>query len=257
MPVDHKAEAQKIIDSGDSIEFLVKTFLSLYVGNKETGQILLAAIGCQAILNSDGIHPRFSGGSGTGKSICYSLCLHLCPQEYVQEGSLSDKAAFYAELKPGTIIFIDDVTLTDDLTGTIKRSTSSFQKGIKHMSVNKQTNAASQTGLQKQELGIPARVSWWINSVLNSGQKELLNRQLLLETDETPAQDEKVYKKQVELAVNGTVKLPETDDVLICREIIRDLKEHTPFIVKIPFADTLDWKFKNDRRAFPTYCDII
>ena len=69
MPVDHIAEAQKVIDLENSIEFLVKTFLSIYVGNKETGQLLIATIGCQAELNSDGIHPKFSGGRGISKTI--------------------------------------------------------------------------------------------------------------------------------------------------------------------------------------------
>lgn len=257
MPIDHKAEAQKVIDSGDSIEYILATWLSLYVGNRETGQILIAAIGCQVILNSDGIHPKFSGRSGTGKTVCIEIMLHLCPQEYVVNATISDKAMFYAELKPGTIIFQDDAVLTESITGTIKRSTSRFQQGVKHVTVMKQTqNTAGQTGIQKQELEIPARVSWWITSVDNNQEKQLLNRQILLETDETPDQDEKVYQKQVELAEKGIAKLPDTDGALICREIIRDLKEHT-FIVKIPFARTIVWKYKSDRRAFSMFCDII
>lgn len=257
MAVDHKVEAQKVIDSGNSIEYILNTWLSLYVGNMATGKILIAAIGCQAILNSDGIHPKFSGGSGTGKTLCIEIMLHLCPQEYVVNATISDKAMFYADLKPGTIIFQDDAVLTESITGTIKRSTSRFQQGVKHVTVMKQNqNTTGQTGIQKQELEIPARVSWWITSVDNNQEKQLLNRQILLETDETPDQDEKVYQKQVELAEKGIAKLPETDGALICREIIRNLKEHT-FIVKILFARTIVWKYKSDRRAFSMFCDII
>lgn len=61
---------------------------------------------------------------------------------------------------------------------------------------------------------------------------------------------------QIQQAACGEVGLPLNDDVLICREILRDIKT-SRHIVKIPFAKDIVWRDLRNRRNLPIFLDII
>lgn len=245
-------KSNEILEQGSSIPFLMQEYQKNHVGDDITGKMILAAIGTQSILNSSGIQPKLSADSGKGKSHAVSSILHLIPRKYLLETSLSGKALFHSEdLKAGTIIFSDDVEPDESLQEIIKRSSTNFQKTTNHTISIK--DGAEWTTKTKS---IPPRIIWVLTSVNDNGSLEYLNRQLNLSVDETDSQDIKVMELLLKKAESGEVDFPITDNVRICREIIRDIKAKQ-FIVKIPFAPRIEWNDSKNRRNLSQFLDLI
>jgi hypothetical protein len=241
-------EAHDIMLRGDPVKYLLDTFASMHKGDYDTAMVLLVSIATQSILNSDGIHPTLSGESGKGKSHVCQTILHLLPKEYWMDTSLSAKAMFYTNIKAGTIIFSDDVSMGDELESTIKRSTSNFQSTTTHTTVD-----SNRKGI---ELTMAPRISWWLANVDSDMSTQTINRQFGVTIDETPEMDDEVRDFQLEKATIGEVKFPITDEVLICREIMRIIKE-TSTVVTIPFAKSIVWNGEGNRRNLPIFLDIV
>jgi hypothetical protein len=200
-------------------------------------------------LNSEGLQPKLSGASGKGKTHAAKAMFHLIPDVgYKLEGSLSAKSMYYyPDLKPGTVIFSDDIRINADLEDTLKRAMSNFQQPTLHRTVTREGYA---------ELEIPKRIAWWLTSVENPYGDELLNRLFGLDVDDSVDQDEAVTKQQLERAKYGDVALPEDDDVKVCRAIINEVKKKL-FKVIIPYSDYIVWKGAGDRRNLPRFLDLI
>ncbi len=246
-----KDRANQILDEGKAIEFLMRTYQKMHVGDETTGKATLGAIGSQSVKNSNGIQPKVSGNSGMGKSHAEATIIHLVPSEYVKETSLSGKAAFHANIPPGTIIFSDDADIDDTIQGVIKRSTTNFQKKTNHEISIRDGNEWT-----TKILTIPERVLWVLTSVADNGSIEFLNRQFNLGVDETTNQDNAVWEFLQKKAKNGETDFPINDDVLICREIIRDIKKHL-FTVKIPYSERIEFYNKENRRNGAQFLDFI
>lgn len=240
--------ALDILANGDPINFVLDAFDTMHKGDRETAKLLLLAIATQSILNSDGIQPGVNGESGKGKSHSCETMLHLMPEECWINTSLSAKSIFYSNIQPGTIVFSDDVSIGEDLESTIKRATSNFQKTTTHTTLD--------TNRKVIELEIPPRISWWLASVDAEMSTQTINRQFGVTIDESPKMDDVVADHQLMKAVDGDIKFPINDDVLICREIMRKIKE-TLFVVVIPFAKNIVWVHRSNRRNLPIFLDMI
>lgn len=247
-----KDAANKKLDDGAALDFLMENYQKLHIGDTITGKTIFAAIGAQSCINANGIQPKLSAGSGKGKSHAVSSCLHCVPSEFILETSLSGKALFHSDdLKPGMLIFSDDTEPDDDLQEVIKRSSTNFQKTTNHRISIK--DGSEWTTATKS---IPPRIVWILTSVNDNGSLEYLNRQLNLSVDESPDQDKKVVDKLLEKAEVGEVEFPINDDVLICREIIRDIKKQL-FSVTIPYAQRIVWNDEENRRNLSQFLDLI
>ena len=55
---------------------------------------------------------------------------------------------------------------------------------------------------------------------------------------------------------DGTVGLPINDDISVCREIINQVKQQL-LIVRIPFAQQIEWQDKSNHRNLAIFLDII
>lgn len=239
-----KLADEKMMD-GAHIKFILDTHQTMHAGDYNLSESLLVAIGDQSVLNSDGIHPKVSGGFGKGKTHCCKTMAHLVPEEYRLKSSLSDKAIYYMKIKPGTIIFSDDV---ESLESVIKRATSNFQDGDTYTTVDKNRDI--------QTLTIPPRVSWWLTSVDDNQSQQLLSRLFGGGVDESEKQDTTVTEFQLKQGYDGTIGLPINDDVLVCREIIRQVKQQL-LVVRIPFAQQIEWQDKSNHRNLAIFLDII
>lgn len=244
-----KSEALDILQNGDPVEYILNVYSRLHVGDVQIGEVLLLSIANQSVLNSEGLQPKLSGASGKGKTHAAKAMFHLIPDVgYKLEGSLSAKSMYYyPDLKPGTVIFSDDIRINADLEDTLKRAMSNFQQPTLHRTVTREGYA---------ELEIPKRIAWWLTSVENPYGDELLNRLFGLDVDDSVDQDEAVTKQQLERAKYGDVALPEDDDVKVCRAIINEVKKKL-FKVIIPYSDYIVWKGAGDRRNLPRFLDLI
>lgn len=244
-----RPKAMDIMRRGDPIGFILRVYNSLHVGDENHGKLLLGTIGCQSVSNSDGMHPDTSGESGSGKSHSHKSMAHLVPPEYLICASVSPKALFYADLKPSTVVYLDDLDTIDPmLAGVIKRSTSDYQKYTEHLTVDDKR--------RKKKLYMPPRLAWWITSVDSDFDMQVLNRFLSLTVDDTIAHKRDIMRWQLERAGTGTPELPENEDVWTCREIIRILKEQL-FEVVIPYWHRIEWNNPENSRNLPMFLDTI
>jgi hypothetical protein len=251
IPPHIQEAAEKILKEGKPLDYILNVYNKLHVGDRLTGMTICASIACQSVKNTAGIQPKVSGDSGKGKSHAVSSVLHLVPKSEVLESSLSDKAAYYLQLKPGTIIFSDDVVVSENLQGLIKRATTKFQEQTIHTVVLKRDGE-----LVPVSLPIPERIVWLLTSVNDDGGMEYLNRQFNLGVDESGHQDINVMKHTLERAVTAKVEFPITDEVLICRAIFADLKKRN-FLVAIPYAERILWVDMHNRRNLSQFLDFI
>ncbi|NJD54728.1 MAG: hypothetical protein FIB07_17950 [Candidatus Methanoperedens sp.] len=251
IPKEIKNKAEDILKNGNPIEYVMSVYNKLHMGDEVTGKVILAAIGSQCVLNSSGIQPKLSGTSGKGKSHAVSSMLHLMPPEYVIETSLSDKVAYYLSLKPGTIIYSDDVEVSENLQGTIKRATTKFQDKTKHTVVIKKNGE-----LVPVTMNIPERIIWLFTSVNDNGGMEYLNRQFNLSVDESVDNDFLVMKHILAKVKDGSPDFPLTEEVQICRAIFADLKKQL-FTVRIPYAEDIKWANPENRRNLSQFLDFV
>ncbi|VVB90733.1 Uncharacterised protein [uncultured archaeon] len=242
-----KDKADEVMTTGDPVRFILDTIQTMHTGDEGTAKALLVSVGCQSVGNSEGLQPKLSGDSGMGKSHVCKAMVHVTPKEYLLTGAVSDKALFYMKICPGTVYYCDDVTPSENLQSVIKQSTTHYRTGTKYHTVHDK---------KLVDMFIPPRLAWWITSVDDDVSMQVLNRQFNLEVDESTDQDLKVVQFHSDLAVKGEVEFPESDDVEVCREILRQVKQKL-YSVKIPFANDIQWKDPSNRRNYSMFLDMI
>ncbi|MDD1685595.1 hypothetical protein [Methanoregula sp.] len=248
-------EAMKILRGGNPIDYIMKEYNRIHVGDKELGEFLLTTIGCSLCANTDGLQPDLSGESGKGKSDACKAMGSLVPQEYFNKGSRSAMALFYTDgLKAGSIIFMDDVeSFSQKEESILKVATSQYQEAFEHSYTD-----INQKGANKgRKVSLPPRQSFWITSVSSSFDPQVLNRCIKLHVDESKEQDEAVFTRQKDAARTGSYRASLTHETLVCRAMIKHLKELELVNVSIPFVDNIQWHDYSNRRNFPMFCDIV
>lgn len=241
-------EAMRILKDGDPVKYISDVIQTKHVGDKEASEGILLSISNQSCRNSMGIHNAFNGESGSGKTHTFKVNLMLVPSRFVCSTTLSDKAAYYMDVKAGTIVFSDDTTMSEGMEEVFKQSTSNYQEYTYH------TTVANHKGEKK---AIPPRINWYLTSVDNEATKQVLNRQLTFSTVTDYKHKEDVYKIQQKEIINGEIlALKVTKEVLICRRIFNEIKKQL-FSVVIPFGDRIVMKDISDLRVNTLFFDMI
>ncbi|MDD1728309.1 MAG: hypothetical protein LUQ50_04465 [Methanospirillum sp.] len=242
------AQADEILSSGDPFAFMRNIFGKYHEGDQQVAQCLIHSLVSRTVLNSKGLHVSISGESGKGKSHAIDTMRNLVPPAFRIEGRVSDKALFYMEnLQPGTVITLDDVSLSDQMQEVLKGVTTSFQKPFPYRTVNKDR--------KPQVCMIPERCVWWIAKVEGAGDDQVFNRMLTCWIDDTEEQDRKVLDRTLASAE----EMPDAtcdvnEEVMVCRQIWNDLK---PVWVVIPFARRIRFQSAENRRNPDMFLDLI
>lgn len=243
-----RLKAIEILNNGDPIGYIRETIEYHHVGDEKTEECICVSIAGQSCLNTDGIQTSVNGDSGSGKSHLMKIHLHLVPDKYKEVTSLSPKAAYYMDLKPGTIIFSDDTTPSEEMEEVIKRATTNYQEYTKHTIVR---DGKPETFM------VPPRINWYLTSVDSEVSLQLLNRQLTFNTSNDPEHKKAIFAKQQEQAVHGEMPVIDVNErVLVCRRIYDTIKSQV-FKVKIPFAMRIELEDKSNSRVFPMFLDMI
>lgn len=246
-----KKEASEVMEQGGTVEYIIETFKTLHQGDLSAGKLVYCCQFTPHIENSKGLHPKTTGESGKGKSALVEAVIHTMPEEWYLKASLSSKALFYNDVKPGTLIFCDDYKQNEDIDTIIKQTTSRFHKPYNYLSVDRADGT-----MKGRDLSIPEELVWAITSVDSDQDLQVLNRAVPLDVDDSPDTDEKVANNFLILAKTGEDDLPETEEVMVCREILRVLKSKR-YRVKVPYADRIIWRDQSNRRNLPMFLDII
>lgn len=241
-------KARDVLWKGNPLIYILKTFSADHEGDRVIAECLAMSLASRSVINSKGLHVLVTGDSGKGKSHAFDVMLSQVPDEYRLSGRMSDKALFYAEgLRPGSVIALDDVSLSDQMQEVLKGVTTSFKNPFEYRTVSK-----DRTG---QICLIPERCVWWVAKMEGTGDDQVWNRMLTGWIDDSEEQDLKVLTR----ALGEAEQIPATspgirDEVLVCQEIWRNL---APVYVVIPFAKRIRFQSSANRRNPDMLLDLI
>ena len=238
----------RILQEGDPIRYILDTFAQAHEGDEIVAKCLLMSLASRLVENSKGLHVLVTGESGKGKSHAFETMMDLIPQEYCVGGRLTDKALFYQkDLRKGSVICLDDVSLSQSLQETLKGVTTSFRKPFIYRTLDKDRNSLTKV--------IPERCLWWIAKKEGTGDDQVWNRMLTVWIDDSQAQDDLVLARELEEAAR-----PGTPLTLISREmrICRALWNHLASVsVRIPFARSIRFTNSQNRRNSTMLLDLV
>jgi predicted transcriptional regulator len=239
-----------IMKNADPMKYILDVFKKDHPGDRKVAKLLLLSVGCQSIINSDGIHVSIVGKSTDGKTHCSKIMSRLIPDRYIEKTELSPKAIFRLDgWEEGTVIFSNDVHLSEAMEDIIKRSIDCFKDGDDSYTV-------TISKLKNKTLKIPNRLTWWLTSVEGTKNDQVLNRFCTVKINESKEQDERVYGFQKKSRGKSFIT---SREVKLCRGIIQMIKNHGKFDVDIPseLINQINWVDKRNRRQFPMFLDMI
>jgi len=238
-------DARRILTTGDPIEHMIQTANEDHIGDKVPLHCMIMSMASQAVLNCKGLHVSITGESGDGKSHVVTTFLKQVPDSLKIADRLSDKALFYTDINPGSVIVLDDMALSDQMSEVLKGITTSFQTGFVYRTVNKNREG--------QKCEIPARCVWWLLKVEGAGDDQVWNRMLTAWIDDSEEQDRLV----LEHYLKQNAALP---TVINRREwyVSRAIwDEIYPAWVTIPYAEQIRFRHINNRRNPEMLMDLI
>ena len=251
-PEDIIIKANDILQHGDPFNFYLSKWKQCYaiINDDDTlGAMTICVIGSTLISNSKGLHEKVGGPSGYGKSAGITRMFALFPGGKTLVSSMSPKAAFYADLKPGTVIYCDDVDLSQkDLQTTIKQSTSDYQQSAKHTTVNKGDSV---------KLTIAPRTGWILSSVDNFDDEQMDTRFGGTEVSDSIEKQLAIFMKQADSEFEKASAGEPDEDVLVCRCMWDILQNDDLSEIRIPFAKAITWSDIKHPRSFPFFSDMI
>ncbi len=244
---EHRERALEILRHGDPLAFLLDTFNRSHVGDRTVAECLAMSLASQSVENTNGLHVAVSGNSGKGKTHACTTMQNLIPGAYQLKGTVSNKALYYDDdLRAGTVLLFDDVSLSDDLQEVLKSATANFREPIEHRPLT--------TERKLRVCTIPERCVWWLAKVEDIGDDQVMNRMLTVWIDDTVEQDERVFEHMKEAEAAGQSR--REDDILTCRAIWEAVKvEVLP--VQIPFARRIQSSTTQNRRNPGMLFDLI
>lgn len=210
-------------------------------------QILRAIVYAECLKSScttKGLQPAVTGNRGSGKSHAVKTAVHLLPKDSIYTATLSPKALFYKNPSPKTTFYMDDAVLPDDLVSLMKRKQTQFQEPTVYGTVMDKKWA---------EISINKRMVFITTSVSQLGDEQLTDRALLIDIKNEKADDEAFYTFENDRRTKGLIEFPETEEVLLCRDMLSHIRRHE-FRVVIP---SLDFAYYSDRRLIGQCYDLM
>ena len=243
-------DALAVLRGDDPLAFMLQTFALDHVGDETVATCLVMSLASQSVINTNGLHVSVTGESGKGKSHTFVTMLRQVPERFRLKGAMSNKALYYLDdMQPGSVIVLDDTTLSDEVQEILKSATTSFREPIEYRTVTKERRVRVCT--------IPERCVWWVAKVEGSGDDQVLNRMLTCWIDDSREQDERVLERILgkDEAVPATVT-GERHEVTVCQALWDILRSQRWFVV-IPFARRIRFSHAENRRNPEMLLDLI
>jgi len=236
---EHTQKALEILEHGDPRAFILATYTRVHVGDELVGECYLASFLSSSITNSRGLHCCPTGDSGKGKSDSAKGFLRMVPRKYKIQGSITSKALFYHRIPEGSVIIFDDFEMSEDLREVLKNATSDFHIPLQHLSLNMNREPVT--------LHLPPRCVWWILSVDNPGDDQVLNRMLVPWIDDSEVQDRRVKDRVFSMAAAAGDSTTADEDLPVVRALLHAVRQNK-FYVRIPFAERIVMENIRNRR---------
>ncbi len=244
--VRNKAEQELL--TGDPYQFQLNTWRKRHIGDEVVGQTLLACAGSTFITGKNaGLHFKPSGESGKGKTSGVDTYLNQLPPSMIIRGGLSDKYIYYGDdINAGSICFVDDRDLSDNLKEVVKNSISNFQTPEYHRTVIQG---------RAQKFRAAPRTSWIFASVDGFDDEQIDNRFLKADVDATHEQDERVAEFQRGSEFSD-ILTSDNEDLKVC-QCMYDILSLFTYDIRVPYTEAIIWNHVRNRRNQPKFIDII
>jgi hypothetical protein len=249
-----RKEAIDILEHGDPLAFMLDTFNESHKGDRQNAEVQIVSFGGQAACNSQGIYPKWTGGSGKGKSDGVAAIVRQLPPEYVIASSITPKSLYYrseaGEMMAGTVIFLDDqpIQADSDLESTLKRAHTNFQEGAEHETIIK--GKWVKTKLSPRTMFIRTTVE-------DKSDIQLKNRESLARVDESPETDKEVETLIFALSDDGKTSKDITRNVLICREMWSIIKSKVFRVKTLIASKVVKLSDPRNRRNPAYFTDLV
>ena len=239
-----KELAEDIWQSGEALNYMCESCAKIHVGDKTAIRAMLLSYAAVRVLNGEGLHISISGSAGTGKSHAASTAAKHLPEGAVMDARVSDKALYYHQIKEGTVLLLDDQELSEDLQELLKVASTDWSKSATYLTVNNQ---------KAVELKLPAKCPFWVVKANLNGDEQILDRQLVIWTDESVEQLRSIQQVIFHTAANPDLKIGDAD-AAVCREIWNYIE---PAIVTIPYAEGIGCDEHMDPRNIKILLSLI
>jgi len=238
-----REKAIRILKNGKPLKFLQQGFELNHVGHLEIFRSVIYAFCAQSSATSKGIQPEATGQKGSGKTHGITSTLHLFPQEYIYNTSLSPKVLFYSPPKQGSMIYCDE-QLDPALVNILKRVMTNFQQVTEHITV---------IDKEPKKLVIPKRQVIMGSSVVGIGDDQFGDRVVQVGIINGTDEDNEYEVFERARRKEGRPEFLVNNQVEICREMMRHIRDRE-FVVKMP---DIDFAFNNDRRLINIFYDMV
>ena len=239
-----KELAEDIWQSGEALNYMCESCAKIHVGDKTAIRAMLLSYAAVRVLNGEGLHISISGSAGTGKSHAASTAAKHLPEGAVMDARVSDKALYYHQIKEGTVLLLDDQELSEDLQELLKVASTDWSKSATYLTVNNQ---------KAVELKLPAKCPFWVVKANLNGDEQILDRQLVIWTDESVEQLRSIQQVIFHTAANPDLKIGDAD-AAVCREIWNHIE---PAVVTIPYAEGIGCDEHMDPRNIKILLSLI
>jgi hypothetical protein len=244
-----KLAAMEILKLGDPIQCMIDTCERRVLGADQGLRKVICCVSIQNVLQSMGLHPKLSGGSGDGKTLMIVIFADLLPVDAVVFGSASNMSVFYHNDGNRILRISDDYRAGNEAFDTIIKQTSSvFHRPYKHKTVKNQAPIVLEIGSEQ---------TWAITSVDTSQDIQVLNRQLPINVDGSAETTALVNAATIERYGKGEVQFTVDDQVLVCRSIWQTLRDEGYINVRVPFHDRIRWHDNSNRRNPSIFMDLV
>ena len=248
-PPEIRAKALEILKTGNPVQYIADSCGKMVLGADKAFKKTVCCISSQNINSSSGLHPKFSGDSGGGKTFIIYMFAHHMPSEAVIKGSMSAKAGFYHSDGNRVLRILDDYQAgNEELDTVIKQTSSEFHAPYQHRTV---ANHAAMT------LQIGSEQTWAITSVDSSQEVQVLNRQLPINADDSIKLTIEVNNLTIKRYCQGESQYPITETVLVSRCIMQILRDEGYIDVRIPFEERIEWLDTSNRRNPSIFMDLV
>lgn len=248
---DVMKRAGRILERGQPLSFLMEQYHKNHRGDGTMGRGWFCSFASGQSLTSNGIQPAaHSEDPGMGKTDSGKAAFHCIHTRADLETSVSAMSLYRDKtLRPGDIVFSDDVEWSRALASTVKRSMSNFQRETNHKTLDKDN--------ELQSYSLPPRLLWWFTSVESSAIDQIIDRQFLFDVDNSEGHHRGVNDDIKARRASGNLKFDLDDDILTARAITFLIKKAGPFKVIIPFAGFIVWKLPRGHRDLNRFLDLI
>ena len=211
--------------------------------------MLACSIASTQVLNlAVGIHEKPSGDTESGKSSACGEMGRLCPYWKFRSTTFSPKVLYYMEnLLPGTIIYTDDVDLTDPgVVSTIKKITGEFEDPT-----------ISDTIIDGKAVNmvIPPRINFWLSSVDTITDQQLGTRFVYSNTEGGTEHDREVNHKQRGKALGKPLE-EDTERILICRCMFEYICDQLHYVFS-PYLFSSTWSKESEKRNLEKFTSVL